>query len=311
MQTREGRGASSSIAQQPLHRPLAVGSRARRERRRRGGGREEDSRAVGKKTTGGSEGAGDRGPTLLLQGATWPRGDGKRWRPSSTRKRPPPPTAQARFAKGRRRRRPWICLTGGPGRTSRCRIRAWGGRGRSDDGEGGGVEHAVDGRDAAPLLRARAGRGRSSPSPPSAVLAVEDAPSSRSAGISAAPRELRSAPAAQISRAGRTARYIPVRRGEGDGWGHAVSARGRALLAGSVAGRLLAKSRRGGERERGGQRLGCSVPKDARVGGIVAFCSMLCGSRWSRYSTARVCKTQMQHQLQHLLEMVLAGCDSS
>jgi hypothetical protein len=128
------------------------------------------------------------GPTSLLQGAAWPRGDGKRWRPSSTRQRPPPP-AQARFAKGRRRR-PWIRLTGGPGCTSRCRIRAWGGRGRSDDGEGGGVEHVVDGRDAAPLLRARTERGRSSPS--SAVLAVEDAPSSWSTGISAALRELRS-----------------------------------------------------------------------------------------------------------------------
>jgi hypothetical protein len=183
------------------------------------GGRGGGEVAAGKKTVapwGRRRPAGVRepataGPTLLLQGVAWPRGDGKRWRPSSTRQRPPP-AAQARFAKGRRRR-PWICLTGGAGCTSHCRIRAWGGRGRSDDGEGGGVEHVVDGRDAAPLLRARAERGRSSPSPSSTVLAVEDAPSSRSAGISAAPRELRSAPAAQISRAGRTARYSPVCRG--------------------------------------------------------------------------------------------------
>jgi hypothetical protein len=83
MQTREGRGASSSIAQQLLHRPLAVGSRAERERRRRGGGGEEDSRTV---------------PHLAFLG---------------------------------RCRRPWIRLTGGPGCTSCCWIRAWGGRGRS------------------------------------------------------------------------------------------------------------------------------------------------------------------------------------
>jgi hypothetical protein len=237
------------------------------------GGRGGGEVAAGKKTVapwGRRRPAGVRepataGPTLLLQGVAWPRGDGKRWRPSSTRQRPPP-AAQARFAKGRRRR-PWICLTGGAGCTSHCRIRAWGGRGRSDDGEGGGVEHVVDGRDAAPLLRARAGRGRSSPSPPSAVLAVEDAPSSRSAGISAAPRELRSAPAAQISRAGRTARYIPVRRGEGDGWGHAVSARGRALLAGSVAGRLLAKSRRGGREGAGRAAVGMQRPQGCACGG--------------------------------------------
>jgi hypothetical protein len=46
----------------------------------------------------------------------------------------------------------------------------------ADDREGGGGEHAVAGRE--PLLcSAPAPRGRSSPSPSSVVLAVEDAPS--------------------------------------------------------------------------------------------------------------------------------------
>jgi hypothetical protein len=62
----------------------------------------------------------------------------------------------------------------------------------ADGGKGGGGEHAVAGRDAVPLLCARAERGRSSPSPCSVVLAVEDAPSPWSTGISVASRELRS-----------------------------------------------------------------------------------------------------------------------
>jgi hypothetical protein len=68
MQTQEGRGASSSVVQLLLHRPLAVGSRARKERRRRGGGGEEGGRTVGKKRDDRSEEANDRGPHLASPG---------------------------------------------------------------------------------------------------------------------------------------------------------------------------------------------------------------------------------------------------
>jgi hypothetical protein len=50
------------------HRAAAAASTTGRRERRRGGGRKQDSRAVGKKTTGGSEGAGDRGPHLASPG---------------------------------------------------------------------------------------------------------------------------------------------------------------------------------------------------------------------------------------------------
>jgi hypothetical protein len=136
MQTREGRGASSSIAQQLLHRPLAVGSRARRERRRRGGGREEDSRAVGK-TTGESEGAGERGPHLASPGRHVAKG---RWEemapeldppeavaagPSSICQRPPPPTLDPPH------RRPLMHLAlPDPGLGRERAVRRWGRRRR-------------------------------------------------------------------------------------------------------------------------------------------------------------------------------------
>jgi hypothetical protein len=282
------------------------------------GGRGGGEVAAGKKTVapwGRRRPAGVRepataGPPCFFRA---PRGQGEMGRDG----------ARARPARGRRRRRPKLDLpkaaaaadlgSASPAALDAPRV-AGSGLGEGEGGPTTGKEAAwsTSSTVGTPLLcSAPAPREDEAPLPlpppcsPWRTRPLQGAPGSP-------PRLGSSAPLPPPRSRGRVGRRATApSAGEGDGGGHAVAARGRALLAGSVAGRLLAKSRRGGERERGGQRLGCSVPKDARVGGIVAFCSMLCGSRWSRYSTARVCKTQMQHQLQHLLEMVLAGCDSS
>jgi hypothetical protein len=58
-------------------------------------------------------------------------------------------------------------------------------------------------------------------------------------------------------------------------------------------------------REMGADRaVEMQTPKDARARGLAAFCSSLCSCRWSHYSASRARKTQMQHGLQHLLEIV-------
>jgi hypothetical protein len=60
----------------------------------------------------------------------------------------------------------------------------------------------------------------------------------------------------------------------------------------------------GGERRESSEQLRCRRPRDALARGLAAFCSSLCSTRWSSYSACRARKTQMQHGLQHLLEIV-------
>jgi hypothetical protein len=224
------------------------------------GGRRGGEATTGKKTTAlwgrrrptGVKESATVGPTSLLQGAAGPRGDGERWRPSSTRQMPPSP-ARARSARGRRRRpspagTPLLCFAPAP---------------REDE---------------APL-----------PLAPSCSR-VEDAPSPWSTGISAAPRELRSRRPNLVGRSDGALQPCPPGK---DMVGSTSSQRGararRWIRRGAAAGEVEERERG----VRGGQRLGCSVPRDARAGDIVAFCSKLCGSRWSRYSAARICKPQM------------------
>jgi hypothetical protein len=228
--TRGEGGASSSITQLLLHRPLAIGSRAWREWRRRGGDGEEDGRAVGKNTDDGSEGADNRGPHLASPRRHRAKGRCGEMAPGGPTSLDPPEVAAAREGGGGEPTldAPRVARSG-PGEEE-------GGRRRRERRRRGACSRRQGRRSSTlrprrertklpfPLLR-RARRG-------GRALSVEH-------------RDLRRVQGAPLPSGGVRRRVAAPFAGEGDGGEHAVAAWGRVLLAGSTTARLLVKSRRG------------------------------------------------------------------
>jgi hypothetical protein len=52
------------------------------------------------------------------------------------------------------------------------------------------------------------------------------------------------------------------------------------------------------------EAIGLNIPQECASGGLAAFCSYLCGNRWSRYSGSSISRTRLRHGLQRLLETV-------
>jgi hypothetical protein len=46
------------------------------------------------------------------------------------------------------------------------------------------------------------------------------------------------------------------------------------------------------------------IPRMREHEAVTAFCSSFCSYCWSRYNSSGICKMQLQHALQILLEMV-------
>jgi hypothetical protein len=205
------------------------------------------------------------------------------------------------------------------------------------DGEGGGGEHTVAGADAASLLPC----SDASPSPCSAMLAVEDGRHRhlRRGQISRPARVTRRRPGRQLRGAwGRRSSATSAvelslhldapppdleleRRRRCScggaassrvdlhgrrGWGSVLETAGRGSAGRrwrrGDGGRAEEPKRR--ERVEPARAVGMRCPQGARQGGAASFCSRVCTSCWSLYSTVFLCILGIQHVLHKPLETV-------
>jgi hypothetical protein len=206
-------------------------------------------------------------------------------------------------------------------------------------GEGGGGEHTVAGADAAHLLPC----SNASPPPCSVVLAVEDgwhrrlrrgqisrsarvrrrrpgrqrrgARGRRSSATSAVELSLHldaPSPDPELERhrrcscGGAASSRVDLHRRRGRGSVLETAgggSTGRRWRRRGEGGRVEELERREREWSQWG-RLRCGVPRVARRGGAASFCSRVCTTYWSLYSSLSLCILGIQHVLHKPLETV-------